>query len=390
MSYSFNTGRVETSPVQNDSGSVSVAILGHSAGLADENPFREQQAGLGSRTATAARHRRVGGRHQHHLSARPLGILDQRRFRGADGSVSGLTRHPRLRQKLRLEVLNRQQPMAGNDFGGPLTRRVLPLPGDLLRQPRDNAFGAQVTLGRALATGGPAPRHRLLPTSKLSGSAPSMLRVRQIVFGVGGSRHGAHPPVDTDQPIAGLQRPVLALHHETGLPVPNAVAEYPHTARLGRQLPRPHDWDAQATGKTQTAISEHKSTFGVVQTRQAAFGGLELAPPLALGAFGPEVAQHLLLGHHRTLTQPVMLTPPVGQGVIANPLTRLIQAFDRPVPHPPAAIPLRQQPRHRDRARAQPVPIAHNIHEPDATAVLRQNRPILPGLERGASWAAFR
>jgi hypothetical protein len=31
MSYSFNTGRVETSPVQNDSGSVSVAILDHSA-----------------------------------------------------------------------------------------------------------------------------------------------------------------------------------------------------------------------------------------------------------------------------------------------------------------------------------------------------------------------
>ncbi len=31
MSYSFNTGRVETSPVQNDSGSVSVAILHHSA-----------------------------------------------------------------------------------------------------------------------------------------------------------------------------------------------------------------------------------------------------------------------------------------------------------------------------------------------------------------------
>jgi hypothetical protein len=33
MSYGFSTGRVETSPVQNDSGSVSVAILDHCAGL---------------------------------------------------------------------------------------------------------------------------------------------------------------------------------------------------------------------------------------------------------------------------------------------------------------------------------------------------------------------
>ncbi len=142
MSYSVSTGRVETSPVQNDSGSISVAILDHSTEFADESPFRQQQAGLGSRTATAA------------------------------------------------------HSMVGNDFGGPLTRSVLPLPGELL---------------------------------------------------------------------------------------------------------------------------------------------------------GPKVAQHLLLSHHRTLTQPVMLATPLGQGVVANPLTNLVETLHGPVPHPPAAIPLRLQTRQRGR-----------------------------------------
>ena len=390
MSYSVSTGRVETSPVQNDSGSISVAILDHSTEFADENPFRQQQARLGSCTATAARHRRVGGRHQHHLSTRPLGILDQRRFRRADGPVGRFTGHTGLRQKPRLEVFDRQHAMVGNDFGGPLTRSVLPLPGDRLINLGDNAFCVEVTFRRPLAAGSLTPRHRALPTSKLLGGAPSMLRVGQVVRGIGGRRRGAHTPVDTDQLIAGGQFPTVALHNKAGVPVSDAVAEYADTARRGWHFPRPYDRNAQATSQTQPAILQRKTPSGVIQTRQAAFSGLELTTPLALGTFGPKVAQHLLLSHHRTITQPVMLATPLGQGVIANPLTSLGETLHRPVPHPPAAIPLRQQCRHRGRARAQPIPIARDAHLPNATAAVRQNRPFLHGLKAEASWTVFR
>ena len=289
MSYSVSTGRVETSPVQNDSGSISVAILDHSTASADENPFRQQQAGLGSRTATAARHRRVGGRHQHHLPARPLGILDQRRFRCADGPVGRLTGHPGFRQKPRLEVLDRQHSMVGNDFGGPLMRRVLPPPCNLLINLGDNAFCVQVTFGRPLATGRLTPRHRALPASKLLGGAPPMLRVSQVVRGIGGRRHRAHTPVDTDHLIARRQLPAVAPHHKAGVPVPDAVAEYPDTARRGWHFSRPYDRNAQATGQTQAAILQRKAPSGVVQTRRAALSGLEFTTPFVLGAFGPKL-----------------------------------------------------------------------------------------------------
>ena len=208
MSYSVSTGRVDTSPVQNDSGSISVAILDHSTEFADENPFRQQQARLGSRTATAARHRRVGGRHQHHLSTRPLGILDQRRFRCADGPVGRFTGHTGLRQKPRLEVFDRQHSMVGNDFGGPLTRSVLPLPGDRLINLGDNAFCVRGNLWT------PARRGHGLRRAIVRCRRASSLEARrpcsgcgQVVRGIGGRRRGAHTPVDTDQLIAGGQFP---------------------------------------------------------------------------------------------------------------------------------------------------------------------------------------
>ncbi len=390
MAHSFSTGRVQTSPVQNDSGSVSVSVECCPAGPADENPFRQQQAGLGSRAATAACHRCVGGRYQHHLSPRPVGILDQRRFRCTDGAVRRLARHPGLRQKLRLEVLNSQYPMVGNDFGGPLTRRVLPLAGDLLGQLGGHTLGTQVPVGLSLAASRFAPGHCPLLTSKIFSGVPSVPGVRQVVFGVGGGRDGTHPPVDADRLIAGRQRSAGALDNEARVPVPNAVAVDADTAGLGGQLPRPHDGDGQTAGKIQSAILECESTFGVVQAGQAAFCRLEFASPLALGPFGAKVTQHLLLGHHRAVAQPVILSSPLGQSAVGNPLASLAESFDRPVPYPPAAVPLGQQLRDRGRTRPQPVSIADDVHASDAIAAVRQQHPFLPDLEADVPWAVSR
>ena len=59
---------------------VSVAAGGVTAGRASESPDTQPEAFLGSRTALGAGHRGVGGRHQHHLPARPRTPLDQFRL----------------------------------------------------------------------------------------------------------------------------------------------------------------------------------------------------------------------------------------------------------------------------------------------------------------------
>jgi hypothetical protein len=386
MSNSVSTGRVETSPVQNDSGSVSVAILDHSAGSADENPLRQQQAGLGSRAATATRHRRVRGRHQHHLSARPLGILNQHRFGRADGAVRRLTRHTRLSQKLWLEVLDRHHAVSGNDFSRPLTRTVLALPGDLLMQLGDGALRCEITVGRRFASGRLAPSHCSLPASKLGAGTLGAPRMWQVALRVGSRRDGAHSPVDADRPLAGWQCCVVTAHHEAGIPMPDAVAIDTNTARIRGQLSRPHHRDAQAASQTQPAIFHRESPPGVVQARQTALDGLELATSLSLRALGAEVAQHLLLGYHRTLPQPIVLAPPTGKCVVTDPLAGLGKPLNRSIPHPPAAVPLSLQSHQRSCTGAQPVPIAHDGHAANATDAVRQHRPFLPDLNAEASW----
>ncbi len=390
MSNSFSTGRVETSPGQNDSGSVSVAILDHCAGPADENPLRQRQGGLGSRTASAACHRRVGGRHQHHLSARPLGILNEGRFDRGDSAVRGLARHPRLGQKLWLEVLHRQRPMISNDFGGPLARSILPLPGDFLGQLGNGALSAEVALGRRLAAGRLAPRHRSLPSGQLCAGTLAVFRMPQIVLRVGGSRHCAHAPVDADGPLAPRHRLVVSAHHEAGVPMPNAVAVDAHTARIRRQLTRPHHWNAQGAGQTQLAVFHGESSFGVVQARPTALGGFEFAAPATLTPLSAEISQHLLLGHYRTLAHPIVLAPPTCQRVVAYPLTEVVKPLNRLIPHPPAAVPLSQQSRHSGRARAQPVPITHDAHAANAIVAVRQHRRSLPDQHAEAYRAAHR
>jgi hypothetical protein len=387
MSNSFSTGRVETSPVQNDSGSVSVAILDHSAGPADENPFRQQQAGLGSRTAAAARHHRVGGRHQHHPSARPLGTLNQHSFTRADGAIRRLTCHTRLSQKPWLEVLNRQHPVVGNDFSRPFTRPVLPLPGDLLVQLGDGALRCDVTLGRRFASGRLASSHCTLPTGQLCAGTLGVSQMRQVALRVSRRRDGAHTPVDADGLFADRQRGSISAHHEAGVPMPDTVAIDTNTARIRGQLPRPHNRDAQATSQTQQAVFHCESPPGVIQARRTALAGLELPASLTLSPLGAEVSQHLLLGDHRPLPQPIMLAPPTGKAIVTHPLTGFVKPLNRLIPHPPAAVPLSQQSRQRSCTGAQTVPIAHDGHTANASAAVRQQRPFLQRVKVRASSA---
>src|SRR5664280_568986 len=58
-------------------GSVRVPALDETAGRAHEGSFGQCEAGLGSRSATRTGHRGVGGRYQHHRSARPHATFDQ-------------------------------------------------------------------------------------------------------------------------------------------------------------------------------------------------------------------------------------------------------------------------------------------------------------------------
>ena len=390
MSNSFSTGRVETRPVQNDSGSISITILDHSAGPANENPFRQQQAGLGSRTAAAARHRRVGGRHQHHLSARPLGIFNQHRFTRADGTVRSLTRHTRLGQKSWLEVLDRQHPVVGDDFSRPLARFVLPLPGDLLVQLGDSALRCDVTPRRRFGACRLAPSHCSLPTCQLCAGPLGVSRMRQVAFRVSCRRDCAHSPVDADGALAGGQRRVVTAHDEAGIPMPDAVTVDTNTARSRGQLARPDHRRAQAACQTKATVFHSESAFGVVQTGQRALAGLELTTPLTPRPLGAEVPQHLLLGHHRTVAQPLVLAPPARQRIVAHPLTRVVKPFNRLIPHPPAAVPLSLQSLQCSRTGPQPVPIAHDTHAAKATAAVRQERPFLPGLKADGSCGVHR
>ena len=80
MSYVVSTSMAAFCHGEDHSRGVPVAVGGVSAGRACEDPVGEREAFLGSRPALRARHRGIGGRHQHHLAARPRAPLDQSRF----------------------------------------------------------------------------------------------------------------------------------------------------------------------------------------------------------------------------------------------------------------------------------------------------------------------
>ncbi len=83
---------------------VPISSCGVAAGSTQEGSFGQPQALLGSRTALRAGHRGVGGRNEHHLSARPGALFDQVPLRRTNRGVRRLARHRGAREELRLEV----------------------------------------------------------------------------------------------------------------------------------------------------------------------------------------------------------------------------------------------------------------------------------------------
>ncbi|GAA2715375.1 hypothetical protein Apa02nite_093600 [Actinoplanes palleronii] len=119
MSHVVGTGTVAFSRGEDRPRGVEVAVGGEAAGRALEDAYAQSEAEIGSLSTLGAGHRGVGGRHQHHLPARPHTRLDQFLFARTDRGVGGLTGHGGPGQELRLEVLDSDQRVMGQLSGAP-------------------------------------------------------------------------------------------------------------------------------------------------------------------------------------------------------------------------------------------------------------------------------
>jgi pimeloyl-ACP methyl ester carboxylesterase len=136
MSYVVGTSQDALTLDQDYPGGIPVAVCGVTAVLATEGSFGQLEWQLVSRKTLRAGHSGVGGRNRHHLPARPLAVPGQRPLESADRGVGRFAGHVRLREELRLEVLDRDHVMAGDDPLRPHPAVVRVLPGGLLQQPR--------------------------------------------------------------------------------------------------------------------------------------------------------------------------------------------------------------------------------------------------------------
>lgn len=366
MSNALNGSVAPFCHSQDRPGGVSVAVFDQPAGLTGENAFVQHQP-LGSRKASAARHRRVGGLHQHHLPASPHGILDQGSLNGGHGSIGCLASHRRLGEKLRVEILNGDGLVVRHNLLGPDATRVgvpaLRGLGDLRRL----ALGALVALGLGVPPGSGATRHFPLRLCQLSRRALPVPDVRQVVGWVGRGRSGGHAPVDADG-AADLRRGLdLAADDERGVPVSEVIAVDPDRGWLGGQVAGPDNGHTHALGQDQATLAHGEPTLRVFHARLGLAGGLERWFTSSLDLEGVVVclgegAQLLLLGYLGALAEPVHLGPLVreslGQDAEGDALPGA-HLSDGVIPQVPAAVPLGDQCIDRLRTWAQAVLVAH-------------------------------
>src|SRR5690625_235362 len=367
MSYTLNRSTAPLCRSQDRLGGVAVAVFDHSASSANEDAVSQQHAFLGSRSACVARHRRVGGLHQHHLPASPLGIFDQGSFDGPDRRVGGLAGHRRLGEKLGMEVLDGDGLVIRHDLLGPDAARVgvpaLRGLGGLGRL----ALGALVALGLGVPPGSGATGHLPLRLGQLGRRALPVPDVRQVVGGVGRGRRGGHAPVDADSAVRWLRWLDFAAHDEAGVPVSERVLIDAGAGWVGRKLSGPDDRDAHTLRQAQPSVLDREAVAAVRQRRQALFALLD---PWASAAFHLERmvqrlgvrAQRLLLGVLGALAQPCGALPCFGQQLreLAErrpvPGPELVDGF---VPQEAAAVPFLQQCALSRCAGAQAVRVAH-------------------------------
>ncbi len=119
---------------QNHSGSVTVPTGRETATLAPKASLVQFES-LDSRETPTARHSRVRGPDHHHPPPGPPGTLGQFTLDRTDRGISGLTRHPGLRQEPRFEILDGDRIMALDNTLGPHPRIMHGFSGGFLRQP---------------------------------------------------------------------------------------------------------------------------------------------------------------------------------------------------------------------------------------------------------------
>jgi len=408
VSYVVNTSTDTFSRGQDHSGSVQVSPCGKAAVRAPEGLFGESQACL-SLAAPRTRHRRVGGRHQHHRSARPLATFNQLRLGRTDRSISALAGHRGPGQELRFEVLDSDDLVVVDDTLRPDPPRVLVLVRGLAVQLRRSPLGPLVPVRRSLAPG-VTTGHLPLGSSELGRTPPPMSEVGQIVSRIGSCGRAPHPPVDTNRPSKLRNGLGVAADHERRIPVPKRILIDTDTARLGWKITGPHHRDAHAPGQPQPATADSETPSGVLQRWVRFLMGCELRPtPILdlerLGQCEAVSPQDLLLSNLRPFTQPN--DPASGLGkqlaqsgeVWALPGLLHVDGF---VPEEPASVPLREQRALRLHARAQTVRVAHCLnHTRNVSAgtdiplpVVRhrfgQWRPYLPTAKAGGFTGATR
>jgi len=227
--------------------------------------------------------------------------------------------------------------------------------------------GALVALGRGPTPGAAPAGHLPLGTGEFCGASFPVLGVGQVVGRVGGRRGGGDTPVDADPTIHLGGRFGGAADHERRVPVAEGIPIHPDTGRVGRELPGPHDGDADPTGENETTVLDLETPGGVLQGRKSGFAALEhrTAPTLDLERMleGLTVgAQRLLLGDLRSVPHPSVAGALVGEhfrqgaqgGFVPDPLL-----VDGLIPQEPTATPLGVQCGNSSRAGTQPIVVPH-------------------------------
>ncbi len=262
MSHVVSTYAAPFCRVQDHPGSVSVSVLDQSAEQTHEGSFLECDAFLGSRTAGTTSHAGVGGRNQHHLSARPSTTFDQFPLRRSDGSICRLPGHRGPSDDLQFEVLDSNERVTVHDLLRPSPRILLVLTARPLLKSRGLKPDGEITPGRWLRLRPLPPRHLPLDARQLRGAASPMPKVGEIELRVSGCGRGGDAPVNSDPAISGGSGPRLTSHDERHVPVPKAVAKHLACRRLGRKVAGPHHRDDSSLGQAQATVLHREAVAG--------------------------------------------------------------------------------------------------------------------------------
>lgn len=276
MSYIVSTDTVGFHRgCQNHSGSVAIAICGVPTEFAPEGSFTQRKMLFGSHRTTRAGHRRVRGRNQHHLPARPHATFDKFTFRSPDRGVSCFAGHRRAGKKPWFEVFDCNGVMVDNNPSGPHARCMGVLAVGLLVQTGGLSPRSHVPLPRSVTAGPAAASHLPLCTAQFGGAAAPVPCVGQVVRGAGRCRGSGDSPVDADSSGRGGSGLDWSTSDKRGVPVAQGVLVDAHRCRRRRQFPRPDHRNRHPIRQSQPTFSDRETSCRVLQRRQGSPAALD-------------------------------------------------------------------------------------------------------------------